>query len=203
MGDEISSAAVAVHLLIGFLASALLAKRRAVGSRSPLLELSYPIRTLHLLPGRVRFEIPKLKGNAAACEQLATAIGRLEGVEGAEVNAVTGTVLIRFDAAKLEPELLVAALVRLLDLEHEMENPPPAAAGREMVRVARALDRAVYDRTGGLLDLRTALPIGLAGLGVYRLMARKGTALPAAATLIWWAYSFMRRGSGASAGNRR
>lgn len=182
-----------MHLLIGFLASALLASKNGETARSPLLELSYPIRTRHLLPGRVRFEIPMLAGRPEAAAKVES-LAKLEGVDEVRVTRRIGTVLIRFDDAALQPELLVAALVRLLDLEREMETAPQSAAERELRATGRALDRAIFDRTRGLLDAGTALPLALAGLGIYRIVNRQGPLLPTGATLLWWAFSSIRRG---------
>jgi hypothetical protein len=187
-----------MHLVIGFLASALMAARRRRGARSPLLELSYPIRTLHLLPGRVRFEVPKLRGVSDDAEKLAATLRRLDGVGEVRVTPSIGTVLVRFDPSVLQAELLVAAIVRLLGLEREMESAPPSAAARQIRGAARALDRAVFDSTGGVLDLRTALPLVLAGLGAYRVITRQGAILPTGLTLLWWSYTAMRH-SGRSA----
>jgi hypothetical protein len=173
-------------------------RRRSGHRRSPLLELSYPIRTLHMLPGRVRFEIPKLQGDSAASDRLVSSLTRLDGVGEVRVTTRIGTVLIRFDDTKLQPELLVAAIVRLLDLEREMETTPQSAAGREIRAAAQALDRAVFDMCRGLIDLRTAVPLLLATLGLYRIVTRQGTVLPAGATLLWWAYTAMRRGAPAA-----
>jgi len=184
-----------MHLVIGFLASALMAARRRSGSRSPLLELSYPIRTLHLLPGRVRFEVPKLRGDRGGGDRLTAALERLEGVYEVRCTPRVGTVLVRFDHTRLQPELLVAAMVRLLGLEAEMETAPQSRASRELREAANALDRAVFDSTGGVLDLRTAVPLALGALGVYRIVTRQGAMLPAGATLVWWAYSAMSRGA--------
>ena len=183
-----------MQLVTGFLKGALKGRKCRPRARSPLLELSFPIRTLHLLPGRVRFGVPKLKGNHAAADSLAAALARLDGVKEVRVTAHIGTVLVRFDADTLQPELLVAAIVRLLGLEREMEQAPPSAAARRLQAAGRAVDRACYDQTFGLIDLSTALPLTLGALGVYRLLNRQGPMLPPGATLLWWALSSMRRG---------
>lgn len=187
-----------MHLVIGFLASALLARKRGARASSPLLELSYPIRTLHILPGRVRFAVPRLEGDQSAADALAAALARLDGVEEVRVTARIGTVLVRFDAGKLQPELLVAAVVRLLGLEREMEQAPVSAVSRKLSDVGRTVDRAFFDQTRGLLDLRTALPLALLALGLYRMLSKQGPALPTSATLIWWALSSLRRGGAGS-----
>ena len=49
-----------------------------------------------------------------------------------------------------------------------------------------------------MLDLGTAIPLSLAALGVYRIVKRQGAVLPTGATLLWWAYSGMRRGGTAA-----
>ena len=166
----------------------------------PLLEICWPIRTRHLLPGRVRFEIPMMVGET---ERLGTAVeqvARIEGVTSAECSAVTGSVLIRFDENKLAADLLMAALIRLLGLEAELERLPPSTVGKGITETGRALDQAVYSRTSGFIDLRTMLPLALGTIGLWRLLVQRSGSLPSALTMAWWAYASLSQNSRARGG---
>jgi hypothetical protein len=39
------------------------------------------------------------------------------------------------------------------------------------------------------LDLKTAIPLSLGLYGIYRLIAVRPLTMPAAMTMIWWAYN--------------
>jgi hypothetical protein len=121
---------------------------------------------------------------------------KLEGVEGinsVEVNSTTGSVLIGYDESEVRPELLFAAIVRLLGLEDEVENPPAPLVARELNKVAQSLNRAVYEKTGGVFNLWTGLLIGLAAFGIREALRDRTRAWPAGFTMVWWAVNSMGR----------
>jgi hypothetical protein len=86
----------------------------------------------------------------------------------------------------VRPELLFAAIVRLLDLEKELEQTPRPIVVRELRAVVDSLNRAVYERTSGILDFSSALLILMAAVGVSKIMAQGSVAMPAGFTLVWW-----------------
>ena len=110
-----------MHLLTGFILAGLLGKKKDQ-KRSPLLRITGPIRTSHVLPGRVRFHISSLANNDDKVELVQKQMVKLEGVDAVHVSRVSGSVLIYFNQDVLEPELLCAALIRLLELEKEFEK---------------------------------------------------------------------------------
>ena len=155
--------------------------------RSPLLSLRNVIETRHLLPGRVRFRIPALVDNAEGKAELAEQIMKIQGVNSIEVNTVTGSVLIHHRDS-IAPELLFAALVRVLGLQREVENAAQPIVSREIRELAQSLNRYVYEITGGIIDLWTAIPLILAGIGIYRWRIVPASRFPGGLTLMWWAY---------------
>lgn len=177
-----------MHLVTGFLIAALMGGKKK-DSRSPLLRMKDPVRTSHLLPGRVRFHISELIGRREQVEQIPAELEKIKGVTRAQASAVTGTVVLNYDPGQLTPELLCVALIRLLDLD----DTPRPRIGREVRVMGSSLNRAVYDATGGLLDLWTAIPIVLVLIGLRKMLMEKGTALPTGFTLVWWAYSALFR----------
>ena len=134
-----------MHILTGILIAGLLG-RKDRPSVLPLLR-SGPVQTDHLLSGRVRFRVPSLVGASGRAERLAEQLGTLDGIRRADVNPTTGSVLIEYRAALVQPELLYAATVRLLGLEKELERTPRPAVVRELRAVLDSLNRVVYDLT--------------------------------------------------------
>jgi hypothetical protein len=157
--------------------------------RPTLLGLQGPVRTTHLLPGRVRFQVRKLRGDPTATSDLAQRLGRIEGVEAVEASPVSGSVLLRYDEDPLRADLLLAAIVRLLGLERELERPPTPLLVQELRSAGDALNHAVYERSGGLIDLWTAIPLGMVLVGIHRMATQRSAMLPAGLTLVWWGYN--------------
>jgi hypothetical protein len=170
----------------------------AMEPMAPLLRLHSPVRTVHLLPGRVRFRVPCLCGDDQAGEHLRATLGRVASVQHLDVDPVTGSVLIRYDAEAINAALLVAAIIKILNLEGELDKVPASRMQREVRHVSKALNRALYDQTHGLLDMKTAVFLSLAALGTAKLWQQRSLALPAGFTLLWWAGNGLlgRRGGG-------
>ena len=88
---------------------------------------------VHHIPGRLRFRTPALKRNPQAAEAVRGRLTALPGVRSAEVNSLTGSVTVLYDAASGASDALLSAL-------HESAGLP----GREpATRSGRAVRRAV------------------------------------------------------------
>ncbi len=59
------------------------------------------VHIAHFLPGRVRLKVPALRGRPQAAETLAAAFRAVPGVKRLDVNTLTGSVLITYDAPTL------------------------------------------------------------------------------------------------------
>ena len=182
-----------MHLITGFILANLLGRKKK-RPQSPLLDLGGPIETKHLLPGRVRFQVLSLVGDHSGTEKVTEQVQRIEGVRSVEVNEISGSVLIRYRHDIIQPEILFVALVRLLGLEKELEQAPQPTLVRELRDMGEAANRAVYVRTGRLLDLWSTIPLVLGIIGARKLLSQRNAAFPAGVTMIWWAYSALFRG---------
>lgn len=181
-----------MHVITGMIVTALLrrhARRREglAGGRSLPPLRTGPIRVAHALPGRVRFRIPSLVGDVQRCRDLAERLALIAGVHEVAAEPVTGSIVVRHDPARLQPDLILAAIARLLDLEAQLRRPAVPLVTREFRLAATAANRAVLEQTGGLLDLQAAFMLALGAFGVHRLLSDGARALPAGLTLVWWA----------------
>jgi len=61
------------------------------------------------------------------------------------------------------------------------------------------MNQAVYARTNGMLDVKTAIALLIAVTGIYRIFAERSISMPATLTMIWWAYNSFTKNS--EAGN--
>jgi copper chaperone CopZ len=176
-----------MHIITGLLLAGL-AGRKKKGARSLVSAFrTGPVRTVHCLAGRVRFRVPSLADDANGAKGLVERLPKVQGVESVEVNRATGSVLIRYREEEVTAELLFAAVVRLLGLDEELKRRPLPAITREIRGVMDSLNRAVYERTGGLLDFWSGMLILMAAIGIKKLAAEGARATPAGLTLVWWA----------------
>lgn len=182
-----------MHIITGMVVAALLGRAGRTGAGIPRLTTG-PLRTSHVLPGRVRFHAPMLAGAGRAVGEAAERLSELDGVSRVEVSAVTGSILVRYSEAELAPALLFAAVVRVLGLDAALARTPEPKLTRQLRDLGGSLNRAVYEETHGLLDLWSLVLIVLAVYGAAQVAAKGRLALPAGATFLWWSLNGLGRG---------
>lgn len=67
---------------------------------------------IHHVPGRLRIKSPHMKGNHSNAQTALALAQAVDGVTSAEVNALTGSIVIRFDVATVKPISIIGALER-------------------------------------------------------------------------------------------
>jgi len=175
-----------MHIITGLLLAGLLGgKKSRRPTVMPMLRTG-PVQTAHYLPGRVRLRVPSLAENAAGAARLREKLSTLAGVQSVAINSATGSVLIAYSEDQVGPEMLFAAVVRLLGLDAQLRQTPQPIVARHLKEFLDSLNHIVYDRTNGLLDLWSASLIVLAAIGVRKLFTQGAQALPAGLTLVWW-----------------
>jgi hypothetical protein len=185
-----------MHIITGILLSMLM-KGGKDNKKSPLLQTNWPIRTVHLLPGRVRFQVPLMVGKEEELKAASTQIAKINGVKWVDYNNISGSVLIYFEQNVIQPDLLFAALIRLLGLDDKLQKAPASYLNTEIRSVIESLNQAVYSKTNGILDLHTTIPILLVALGISQIIKNKSNIFPTGLTLLWWAYnSLVAKNSG-------
>ena len=175
-----------MHILTGFLLAGLLGKNKF--RRSTLMPMlrTGPVQTAHWMPGRVRLRVPSLAENSAGAALLREKLPTIQGVQSVKLNAASGSVLIVYQEDQVRPELLFASVVRIMNLDAELKRTPEPVVTRELREILGSVNRVVYDRTGGLLDLWSAALILLTAIGIQKLLVQGMRAFPAGLTLVWW-----------------
>ena len=135
--------------------------------------------------GRIRFRVPFLKGNEAMAAQAKRQIERLTAVGEAVVNPETGSLLVRYEPQAVQPQLLEAAVIKLLGLEEAAQASGGSVLGKECRTFADAMNHAVADKTGGLFDLNFLVSALMIGAGVFQVM-RNPSMMPNGYTLLRW-----------------
>lgn len=149
-----------------------------------VVSFSGVLEVVHALPGRMRLRVPSLKGRARALAEFATSLKRLDGIAAVEVNPVLGTALVRYDAAKLSPSLVVAAATHGFDFESAF-RAHRSLVGGELRAIHYAVNQAVLRRSGGIFDLPALMTVLLIFTFIRGMMGRGGPKFSPLAVL-WW-----------------
>lgn len=156
-----------------------------------IVSFSGVLEVVHALPGRMRLRMPSLRARARALAEFATSLKRLEGIQDVTVNQVLGTALVRYDAAKLTPSLVVAAATHGFDFETAVRNHQSLVGG-ELRALHYAFNQAIMQRTGGVLDLPALMTVLLIVTFVRGITGRGGPKVSPLAVL-WWLHRSLSR----------
>ena len=81
---------------------------------------------------------------------------------------VTGSLLVCYDSCAVQPQLLQAAVMKLLGLEEAANESGGSLLGRECRTFAQSMNHAVAEKTGGRMDLNFLISILMMGVGMFR-----------------------------------
>lgn len=141
--------------------------------------------------GRIRIYSVLLKdihrGNA-----LSSSLSRIDGINKISINNVTGSLLLLFDEEKIDVNMLVPAISRLLDLDGNLKEE--VTLKKETRLMYNSLNYAVASRTNNTVDIESSLPIIFIALGLYQLYKTRDLGLPSAITMLYWAYTMINNG---------
>lgn len=182
-----------MHMIVGFLLASLL--RNKSRSRTGLPSIRGKLETVHALPGRLRFNSQLLMGlKETSCKKIGMEIKKIDGIESVEINPLTGSLLIIFNASLIQPFVVHGIAVKVLGLEDELEKSPSGFITREMDLIGRSLNQQIYQSSGGLMDLRSSFMLSILILALYRIVIQGDRTIPGGINLLWWAYVLMNKG---------
>ena len=145
--------------------------------------------------GRLRLSSPFLKNKEQGYE-LITQLSRVDGINKIGSDYRIGSMLIEYDASKVEGELLIGAILKLMGLDNPSETIPKSMVMKEIQIANQAVNMAILDKTNGILDLRTIVPLTFLGLAVKSYANTGNLGLPAPITLLYWSYKTLELGKG-------
>ena len=182
-----------MHMVVGFLLASLI--RKKAGKQTGLPSLPGKLEAVHALPGRLRLNSPLLEDiQNNVHRKISSEIKKVEGINSADINALSGSLLVTFDSSRIDPHIVHGVVTRVLGLEQEFEKSPEGLLTREIDLFGRALNQQVYQTSGGLMDLRSSLMMGVLMLALYRIIMQGDRTLPGGINLLWWTYVMAKRG---------
>jgi hypothetical protein len=164
------------------------------------------IKIVHMMPGRVRVKIARLKGNPILAHEIQDRLSAVQEIRRVEVNLITGSVLVVYDAvAMASPDSLLSLAASFAALFPEFDPRAlqawytPSSNGCHTASSAKlslahclsagfgALNTSVGKAAGGL-DIKILLPLGLFLLGLRGLLVAEKVTFPAWYDLLWFAF---------------
>jgi hypothetical protein len=151
-----------------------------------------PLRVVYHFPGRLRVRADRLREEPEVARAVGARLDEQDGVRDHHVSPLTGSLLVHYDAHEVQLPHLVHAIVDAggfsgVQVDFSSADLPAEPAG---VKVRKALDRfntkiRTASRNG--VDLRTAAPGTLAGMGVFALVFGRRL-MPNWYDLLFWSF---------------
>jgi hypothetical protein len=159
------------------------------------------IRVVHAIPGRIRLKVAQVRENPALASEIQARLAASRGIRQVEVNSLTGSVLVLYEAQNpASPDALGALAEPLSALfpgfafkdsamwqpsSTNGASPAPSLAGG-ISSFFGALNTGVGKVTGGSADLRILVPLTLFVLGVRGLLVSEKRLFPSWYDLFWF-----------------
>ncbi len=138
--------------------------------------------------GRMRLSVPCLANNKELCEHLSAQLGRFSSVKSSNINPVLGSVLICYDENAVEPQLIQAAVIKLLGLEECAAQKCDSTVSKKAKQLKESISLAVSSKTCGILNFSSLLALSLIGVGIYR-VKQNFEVLPNGYTILRWGFN--------------
>ena len=148
------------------------------------------IEIKHAINGRIRFYIPIVKNNEQAKVVLISELKKIRFIRAVETNTITGSLIINYDPTRMEPQLVIAVIIKLLGLEEEVSKKPVPVLGNEMRMIKDSINMAIYNKSNGILDGSSLLILTLLISAGYRFYTGTGNKV-GPTTCLMWALSYL------------
>lgn len=161
------------------------------------------VKVVHAIPGRIRIKASKVKENPALAAEIQKRLVAARGVQRVEVNPVTGSVLVFYDAGEVAPLDSLFTLSESFTLlfpgfdvrEFEVQLAPFRNGSGSASSVAGSISAffgtfnvTVGKATGGI-DLKVLLPLTLFFFGIRGLLVSEKTLFPTWYDLLWFSFA--------------
>lgn len=146
----------------------------------------------HHIPGRIRMSCPNLKNNKDKSIDLVNVCDKIPGIISIRINENLGTILIEYDTDVLQPLLIIGIILKVMELEDTINKSPTSLIDKESANLADSLNRAIFEKTNGIVDLKSFVMLLLGAYAAYDINSRP-TVRPSGYTCLWWIYSTLAK----------
>ncbi len=146
----------------------------------------------HYIKGRIRLKINSLIQDDEKAKELVGKLASLNGIEDISVNTLIGSVLIKFSEEVVDPITLIGAVLSILGLEEEVFDKKNGKLFSGMREVIESIDFAIYNKTKGILDLKSTIALLFIINGIRKI--RQNPIMPNGVNLLWWGFNIISKG---------
>lgn len=146
----------------------------------------------HYIKGRIRLKINSLVGDTVKSQELKSRLIVLNGIVEVQVNPLVGSVLVKFDEEIVDSITLIGAILNILELEDEIFVEKEGKIFGGMRELVGNINFAIYNKTKGILDLKTLIALFFIYVGVKKV--RQNPVMPNGVNLLWWGYNIISKG---------
>lgn len=146
----------------------------------------------HYIKGRIRLKVNSLIQDDEKAKELVGKLASLNGIEDISVNTLIGSVLIKFSEEVVDPITLIGAVLSILGLEKEVFDKKNGKLFSGMREVIESIDFAIYNKTKGILDLKSTIALLFIINGIRKI--RQNPIMPNGVNLLWWGFNIISKG---------
>lgn len=146
----------------------------------------------HYIKGRIRLKVNSLIQDDEKAKELVGKLVSLNGIEDISVNTLIGSVLIKFSEEVVDPITLIGAVLSILGLEEEVFDKKNGKLFSGMREVIESIDFAIYNKTKGILDLKSTIALLFIINGIRKI--RQNPIMPNGVNLLWWGFNIISKG---------
>ena len=146
----------------------------------------------HYIKGRIRLKVNSLIQDDEKAKELVGKLASLNGIEDISVNTLIGSVLIKFSEKVVDPITLIGAVLSILGLEEEVFDKKNGKLFSGMREVIESIDFAIYNKTKGILDLKSTIALLFIINGIRKI--RQNPIMPNGVNLLWWGFNIISKG---------
>ena len=146
----------------------------------------------HYIKGRIRLKVNSLIQDDEKAKELVGKLASLNGIEDISVNTLIGSVLIKFSEEVVDHITLIGAVLSILGLEEEVFDKKNGKLFSGMREVIESIDFAIYNKTKGILDLKSTIALLFIINGIRKI--RQNPIMPNGVNLLWWGFNIISKG---------
>lgn len=146
----------------------------------------------HYIKGRIRLKVNSLIQDDEKAKELVGKLASLNGIEDISVNTLIGSVLIKFSEEVVDPITLIGTVLSILGLEEEVFDKKNGKLFSGMREVIESIDFAIYNKTKGILDLKSTIALLFIINGIRKI--RQNPIMPNGVNLLWWGFNIISKG---------
>lgn len=163
-------------------------KEKLINNKNSLPSFKGILETKHILPGRIRLVANILVKNDNLKNIFETQMSKIGGIKQIEVNTITGSILIYYDINSLPPLMIFSVCAKLLGLEEMLSAKQQSKIQSNITELNDSINTSLYQKTNGLLDFKTLVPLFFLGIGLKKVFIDKTTLSANPYSLLFWAY---------------